>query len=366
MKKMISLVTVVLMLTVIFAACGKADSISGNKIDPAVTGVWYGPSNSVKLDIAETGSGLVIIGENSHPAIFTTENATFTVSSEAYNLQGAYEITGEKLAVKANYQNIEYVVVFTRTPIAIPEEYVGTCIYMIGEQAYELTIENDGSGSCRGLPNPPSADYPDDDIYVIQEGEEIHIFWHPPVGPDDSEADKPVTEIENETETNDGTETPSSTLDTPATSSTTDTTTPGSSENTQLKPEHIPETLQKKDNEFVVVLPNGEEVKTIPGGGSIVGTWISEKVEGSTYVYGYYAGSISMKYIFTFNADGTGTVIAGIFPGTFTYTYDGYRLDLTITMLGQTKSGTGFCTIMGDTCYLENLDGEVYPLARQG
>jgi hypothetical protein len=46
------------------------------------------------------------------------------------------------------------------------------------------------------------------------------------------------------------------------------------------------------------------------------------------------------------------------------WSLDGHRLDLTVSMLGDTDSGTGYVTIIGDVMYLVNQKGERYALTR--
>ena len=69
----------------------------------------------------------------------------------------------------------------------------------------------------------------------------------------------------------------------------------------------------------------------------------------------------------TNSSNGTGTILAmGIIPGTMTYSVENGVFNLTVSMLGQTESGTGYIKCAGDKLYIMNVKKEIEILTKQG
>lgn len=372
MKRTLALILAITLFVLIFTACGTGTTPSagnsGAKIDPAVTGIWYGPEGIPQLDISEDGTGLITYLSKAVEATFSTSDNVFTADCSEYYLNGKYEVSDDRMTVTTEYDNETYSLVFTREIVVIPEDIKGNHIYNIGEKAYEVVIDDDGA-ICKGIPYPPSEDYPETEIYLTYET----INSDPGSSSVSSETETVTPELtinkkpplgaftNNKTVESDSTDTTKAKEET-STGSITNTAKPETDEKDK-KDLPVPEIIGT-DGENVYVVVNDEKIQTTKGGGSIVGTWTSERQTGTAYIFGY-TDTFDYTQTFTFNADGTGTVTALIFPGTLTWSLEGNRLDLTISMLGDTESGSAYITLLGDVMYLENHKGELYALSRQ-
>ncbi len=318
MKRFFAL-AMALLITLSFCACGGGGNTTGTNqvatevaevIAKELQGVWYGPNSEPQLDINADGTGKVTLNDESFDATFTAENNVFTAASEGYSISGDYVLEGEKLIVSAPYNDIEYVVIFTRTPVEVPE---GSYIYNYNEETYEINFTE---GTIIVCVFPPE-DYPTQKkIYF--EYIEKHIYtvhhYHPYDG--------------------DGPDIP------------------------------IPEQIDTSKTPPEITI-NGETVITYESGDDIVGTWTT--VQDGTVSFFGVTNSTTVPITYTFNADGTGTILAmGIIPGTMTYSVENGVLNLTVSMLGDTESGTGYVERVGDYLYVWNMDKELEILSRQG
>ncbi|MBE6734869.1 MAG: hypothetical protein E7563_05975 [Ruminococcaceae bacterium] len=375
MKRLLSvLLTLLLIFSIAACGSGAGGGKTESKIDPAVTGVWYGPDNIPYLNILEDGTGTCAYLAKAVEAKFTTEGNIFTVDCTEYCLSGKYEVKDNRLIVNTEYENEVYTVIFTREKFVISEELKGTHIYTIDDKAYEIHLEFFTS-YVKELPFPPSAEYSETEIHItpgITDGnpgntlsesetetitaENLHINKKPPVKfffentYPNTEAEattsngEEITENKNETNTENKkaeTEKPKNNDDLP-----------------------VPERVFTENGEVKIVV-DGNTYTATKGGNSIVGTWTSQKMEGTSYIFGY-VGDFDYTITYTFNADGTGTVTALFFTGTLTWSLTGNRLDLTISMLGDTESGSCYVTTLGDVMYLENFKGELFALSKAG
>ncbi len=370
MKKFFSLALAIVILALMLTACTTPSSPlgdSGYKIDPEVTGEWYGPDTLPYLNIMEDGTGTCAYLSKAVEAKFSTNENIFTADSTEYRISGEYEVKDNRLYVKTEYKNEIYTVIFTREKFTISEELEGSHIYTIDDKAYEIHLGL-FSSYVKELPFPPSAEYSETEISItpgITEGNpgpetnetvtvtssDLIVHKHPPVEFFYDKAYPDATTAKGEA----------------ATEGRTDTTADATKADTE-KPENnddlpVPERVYT-ENEEVKVVVDGKTYTANKGGNSIVGTWTSAKQTGTSYIFGY-VGDFDYTITYTFNADGTGTVTALFFPGTLTWSLDGNRLDLTISMLGDTESGSAYITLLGDVMYLENHKGELYSLTRQ-
>lgn len=362
MKRSLAFFLATLTLLSALTACGKGNSAGdaggASSVDDALTGVWYSAYDSAVLDIKANGKGTVTYEGAAYDGQFSAQDGVFTATSEAYGFRGAYTLDGATLSVEIPFENETYTAIFTREALQLPEELKGTHVYQLGDKAYELIVE-DGNTVCKGLPFPPSDDY-----------EAVEVILLPKLPSDGGTPGTPVTSLEITIappphifveKQLQGT-TPSADTAPAATEGTDAEDTAPADTPSKKKPDFVPQRIEQKDGE-IFVTKDGEAIPTTKGGGSIVGTWTSQKQKGQAYIFGH-SSDMDYTVTFTFNADGTGTCTALIFMGTLTWSLDGHRLDLTVSMLGDTDSGTGYVTIVGDVMYLVNQKGEQYALSR--
>lgn len=314
-----------LVLLITFGLCACAGNDNTTTTDPKQTvtatqeqkaviseelqGKWYGPNGTPELDINADGTGTVILDKETYEATFTAENNVFTATSEGYNLSGDYNLEDEKLIVSAPFNEIKYVVIFTRTPVEMPE---GSYIYNYNEVTYEINFTE---GTIIVCEFPPKDNPTPKKIYFEYVEEHIYIVHHYP--PYDGE-----------------------TPDVP-----------------------LPEKIDTGKTPPEITI-NGETVITFDTNDDITGTWVTAQ-EGTVSLFGV-TNYTTVPITYTFNADGTGTILAmGIIPGTMTYSVENGVLNLTVSMLGDTESGTGYVKRAGDKLYVYNMDKEVEILTRQ-
>lgn len=282
-------------------------------------GKWYGPNSEPQLDINADGTGKVTLNDESFDAAFTVENNVFTASSEGYSISGDYILEGEKLTVTATFDGKEYKVIFTRTPVELPEDSI---IYNFSDETYEINFDE---GEIILSQFPPEDDPPVIEVYFEYISETtIHVHPQPPIFVDE------VTIIQ-----------PSNTGGFPY-------------------PEEID--ISVKDEPKIII--DGEPTPGYTSNDDITGTWTTVQ-DGTVSIFGV-TNSATVPITYTFNADGTGTILAmGIIPGTMTYSVENGVLNLTVSMLGDTESGTGYVKRAGDKLLVKNLDDEVQILTRQ-
>lgn len=353
MKRFATFFLATLILLSSLTACGEGGAIGGSSaVDKALIGVWYSAYDSAVLDIKGNGKGTVNFEGTSYDGQFSAQDGVFGATSEAYSFRGAYTLENDVLTVEIPYKNETYTAVFTKEKLQIPEELKGNHVYKLGENAYEIIIGEEKT-ICKGLPFPPSDDYLQVEVIVIPE--------FPPDGgtPETPTCTLTVTQapprhifVEKQ---------PEGTL--PPTDAPTAGTTLETKPAEKKRPEFLPDTVELKDGK-ITVTNDGKTIPTTKGGGSIVGTWTSDKQKGQAYIFGH-SSDMDYTVTFTFNEDGTGTCTALIFTGTLKWSLNGHRLDLTVSMLGDTDSGTGYVTIVGDVMYLVNQKGERYALSRK-
>ena len=356
MRKFTAFFLATLMLLSVLTACGAGSGSGGNSaVDTSVTGVWYSAYDSAVLDIQETGKGTITFEGTNYDAQFSAQGGVFTAASEGYRFSGSYKVENDLLTVTVSYKGKSYDAIFTREKVQLPEELIGNHVYMLDDKAYELVISEETSIG-KGLPFPPSDDYPEVTVTVI------HID-PPPDAPEDSGYTLQITQgppphVFHE-EKPEGTTPPE---DAPSTPETKPETKPAETKPAEETPDFLPDEISLSDGK-ITITKDGETQETTKGGGSIVGTWTSKKQKGHAYIFGH-SSDMDYTVTFTFNADGTGTCTALIFTGTLKWKLTGNRLDLTISMIGDTDSGTGYVTIVGDVMYLVNHKGERYALTR--
>lgn len=340
MKRIIAATLTLLMMFFIF---GCADSTTPSVNSPEGTiqsaptiaeellGKWYGPYSDPVLDINADGTGTAEYQGKSYAATFTAAEGIFTVSSEGYSISGDYTLENEILTVLFNYSNEEYTLIFTRNPVTLPSE---SYIYTIEETVYEITPQD---GTIILVNFPPEDNPRTKRVYFFHysDSEEIlHIYPHPPE--DYGKVDTTVTSTAPSAPSDNEPEIP------------------------------VPETLDITQSDPKVTL-GGETLTLSPSSGDdIVGTWTNTNMDTTISIFGV-TNTTTTPITYTFNADGTGSVLAmGIFPGTLTYTCENGRLSLTVTMFGETESGTGYVMRVGDTLYVRNHKDETLVLTRQG
>ena len=341
-----------LTLLSMLTACGAGSGAGGNSaVDKTVTGVWYSAYDSAVLDIKEDGKGTITFEGTAYDAQFSAQGGVFTAASEGYCFSGNYKVENDTLTVTVSYEGKTYEAIFTREKLQLPEALTGSHVYMVGDEAYEITFSEE-TVICKGLPFPPSDDYPEVTITVIHKDP-------PPDAPEDSgytlqvtQAPPPHVFYEEKPE---GTTPPEDNPSAPETK-------PEETKPAEEMPDFLPDEISLTDGK-ITVTKDGETQETTKGGGSIVGTWTSKKQKGQAYIFGH-SSDMDYTVTFTFNEDGTGTCTALIFTGTLKWKLTGSRLDLTISMIGDTDSGTGYVTIVGDVMYLVNHKGERYALTR--
>ena len=367
MKKVLAFFLATLILLSALTACGGGGTVAGNSgVDKALTGVWYSAYDSAVLDIKENGKGTVTFEGTAYDGQFSAQGGVFTATSEAYSFSGKYTLENDTLSVEISYGNETYTAIFTREKLQLPEELKGTHVYQLGEEAYELIVE-DGNTVCKGLPFPPSEDYPEAEVILLPKFPTEGGTPETPIGSlEITIAPPPHIFVEKKPE---GTTPPADAPGSDTTSATkpadapTEEPAPETKPANKEKPEFLPDTIDLKDG-AVTVTKDGQTIPTTKGGGSIVGTWTSDKQKGQAYIFGH-SSDMDYTVTFTFNEDGTGTCTALIFVGTLKWSLNGHRLDLTVSMLGDTDSGTGYVTIVGDVMYLVNQKGERYALSRK-
>jgi len=327
MKKLIALSLAVLFVMSL-CACGnpgnttgtnKAETTQADVISAELQGTWYGPYNEPELNINADGTGTVTLEEETYDAAFTAENDVFTVVSDGYYLSGDYTLESEKLTVSFSFEDTDYTLVFTRTPVELPED---SYIYTYDDETYEI---NFAEGEIVVFQFPPEDDPPTIEVYFEYISETIlHIHPEPPIFTDE------VTVIK-----------PSNTGGFPY-------------------PEEID--ISVADEPKIII---GDEPATgYVSNDDITGTWTTVQ-DGTVSIFGV-TSSATVPITYTFNADGTGTILAmGIIPGTMTYSVENSVLNLTVSMLGDTESGTGYVLRAGDKLLVRNIDDEIEILTRQ-
>ncbi len=301
-------------------ACGDGNTTgtdaiqNGAIIAEELQGKWYGPNSEPQLNINADGTGTVILDKETFEATFTAENDVFTAACEGYSISGDYILEGEKLTVTATYGDKEYIVIFTRTPVKLPED---SYIYNYNDETYEINFTE---GTITVCEFPPS-DRPEI-INVYFEYIDVDIYYPHPVPPTETDPNPESPDIPIPEKADTGKQPPEITID-------------------------------------------GETVITYESNDDITGTWTTTQ-DGTVSFFGI-TNDTTVPITYTFNADGTGTILAmGIIPGTMTYSVEDGVLNLTVSMLGDTESGTGYVKRVGDTLYVQNLKGEVQALTRQG
>ncbi len=372
MKKALSVLFVFLFILSTLCACTEGKT-KKNDIDDNLTGLWYGPSNNPVLNISKNGSGTVTYDSIEYIASFSANDEIFSASSDGYVINGEYTVDSYNLNVYVEYRGEIYTVIFTREEVVLPTELKGNHIYKKDDKAYEVIIDENGI-ICQGIPYPPSADYETEEIYITPElpkpddtntenddrkGSGYIVNKKPP-----TEAFKPKEATAASSASTESTNSikPTNVMSTETTENNTKPTEAVPEKKPATKKDFVPDIISVKDGNVSVEL-KGEKIPTGKGGGSIVGTWTSAPQEGTAYIFGYTT-DLPYTVTYTFNADGTGTVTALFFTGTLTWSLSGNKLDITVSMLGDVDSGTAYVTLLGDTLYLENLDGKVYPMAK--
>ncbi|MBQ8796075.1 MAG: hypothetical protein IJZ54_06600 [Clostridia bacterium] len=330
MKKILAL-TLALMMIFALCACGaESNNPSGNPavtegakdaIDQSLTGKWYGPNGDPELDIKSDGTGSVLYQEKTFDATFSAKDNVFTVTSEGYNITGDYTLEEEKLTVTITFADKEYVLIFTRSIPELPQPY----IYVYEDETYEI---NPQEGEVIVVDFPRKDDPPTIEIFL----EEIEInLYQVHVTPPPNYGSTSTTIITQEG------------------------TTPGFP---------VPTVLDDTGEKPKIKIGDGE-AEGYTTSYDITGTWTTMQ-DGSVSFFGI-TNPATVPITYTFNADGTGTILAmGIFPGTMTYSVDNGVLNLTVSMLGDTESGTGYVERVGDTLFVWNMDEEVEILSKVG
>lgn len=325
MKRILALIFVCL-LTFGLCACtdntGTDNPVTPQNNTPLISeelqGQWYGPYSQPVLNINSDGTGTVILNKETYDATFTAQDNVFTVTSEGYYLSGDYTLEEEKLTVKFSYNDKDYTVIFTRTPVELPED---SYIYNYGDETYEINFTDGEVFVCKF---PPEDDPPTIEVYFEYITETIiHVHPKPPIFEDEVTIIKPsVTEGFPYPEVIDiGTEEPEITI-------------------------------------------NGEPTPGYQSSDDIVGTWTT--VQDGTVSFFGVTNTTTVPITYTFNADGTGTILAmGIIPGTMTYSVEDGVLNLTVSMLGDTESGTGYVDRVGDKLFVMNVKGDIEILTKQ-
>jgi len=308
-------------------ACGSGGNTTGtganegNKavIAEELQGKWYGPNSKPQLDINADGTGKITLNDETFDATFTAENNVFTAVSDSYYLSGDYTLESEKLIVKLSFEDKEYKVIFTRTPVELPDD---SFIYIFGDETYEINF-NEGEIILSQF--PPEDDPPIIEVYFEYITETIiHVHPQPPIFEDE------VTIIQ-----------PSNTGGFP-------------------HPEEID--ISVKEEPQIII--NGDPTPGYISNDDITGTWTTVQ-DGTVSIFGV-TNSATVPITYTFNADGTGTILAmGIISGTMTYSVENGVLNLTVSMLGDTESGTGYGKRAGDKLLIRNIDDEIEILTRQ-
>lgn len=315
MKRFFAL-AMALLIALSLCACGGGNT-TGTGANQSVTeaseviakelqGAWYGPLGQPMLSINADGTGTVILDTKSYSAKITAENDIFSVTSEGYSISGNYTLEGEKLTVTADYDGTEFTVIFTREPAKLSQDNI---IYNYNDVTYEINFTEGTVTVCQF---PPS-DTPDIiNVYFYVENNIIHVYPQPPTPPH-----FPIPETIDT-----GKETPEVTVD-------------------------------------------GKPTDGYASNDDIVGTWTT--VQDGTVSFFGVTNETTVPITYTFNSDGTGTILAmGIIPGTMTYSVENGVFNLTVSMLGDTESGTGYIKRVGDKLYIKNHKDEVQELVKQG
>lgn len=320
MKRFLAL-TLSLLFVLSLCACGNGGNTTGTGTDSGnadkepdvisaeLLGTWYGPNNTPELNINADGTGKIIYNGETFDATFTAEENVFTGSSEGYSISGDYVLENDKLKVTAPFSGKDYTVIFTRNPVTLPE---GSYIYNYEDTTYEINFTECTVIVCVF---PPEDDPTPINIYFEYIEENIYIVH--PYPPYDGES----PEIP------------------------------------------LPEKVNTGKQPPEITIGDGP-VDTYVTGDDITGTWTTTQ-DGTVSFFGV-TNATTVPITYTFNADGTGTILAmGIIPGTMTYSVENGVLNLTVSMLGDTESGTGYVKRAGDKLYVYNMDKEVEVLTRQ-
>ncbi|MBQ9742211.1 MAG: hypothetical protein IJV88_00860 [Ruminococcus sp.] len=337
MKRFIALLLSAILLLSLFActdegtdtpsgtdpATGTQDGVSDAQVIPEeLQGKWYGPNSDPILEISPDGTGTVQYLEETFDATFSVEGDIFSVTSSGYNLSGCHTLEEELLYVDFSYSGTDYTLVFTRQPTELPQ---GSYIYVYEDKTYEITPEE---GIVTEEEFPPLENPPTVYVFFYEKNEIIHILPHPPADYGKGE----------------GSTTPPN-GDTPA--------------------PPIPATLDTKTDPPTINI-GGTDIVTSTTSDDITGTWSNENMPTDIYFFGVQTSTTS-SLVYTFNGDGTGTVVAmGFIPGTLTYTCTDGVLNLTVSMLGEVESGTGYVKRVGDILYVQNMNGDILPLSKIG
>ena len=329
MKRFLALIMAGLLMLSL-CACGNSGNTTGTGTNEVETtqadvipeelqGKWYGPNNQPELDINADGTGTVTLEEETYNAAFTAENDVFTVVSDGYYLSGDYTLEDEKLTVNFNFEDTDYTLIFTREPLVLPEE---SYIYTYNDETYEINFDEGEIIVCQF---PPEDDPPTIEVYFEYINETIiHVHPEPPIFTDEVTVSKP------------------------------------SDSGGFPHPEEIDISVE---NEPKITI-GGEPTPGYTSSDDITGTWTTLQ-DGTVSLFGV-TSSATVPITYTFNADGTGTILAmGIIPGTMTYSVENGVLNLTVSMLGDTESGTGYVKRAGDKLYVYNIDKELEILTRQ-
>ncbi len=279
--------------------------------DEGVFGVWYTIDGVLKMDLkpdltAELSMESIDGTQAPATASYTALDGKFKLSptDEAYGeyaFDGDYVLEGDVLTVTVG----ETQTVFVRKVGGSDRSIV----YIIENIYYELVLYEEGGGVCRHFP-------PDDEevvvIYYI-ENNIIHVTPNPPTG------------------------------------------------ESEIPKEHIPVTIPPEGEPE---LPDGSSPdKVLESGGSIVGTWTSS-VNMDVYILDIYETNTDIGVVYTFNEDGSGSVMTLGMTFPLSYSYENNILTLSVTGFGNTNTGSGFAQIVGDAFYVTNDKGEVTVLTK--
>ncbi|MGN0453226.1 MAG: hypothetical protein ACI4GZ_05435 [Ruminococcus sp.] len=353
------MLTAILVITLCLAGCTDGSIPSGKEIDKAVLGTWYGPEGNPVLNIRDDATGTANFDGTVFDAEFSAANGKFsfvtTEETASCALCGDYIVEGDTMCVTATYEGTDYSVVFTRyTQEDLNISFVNQ------ELNYEYILSL--GGTCVGKSFPPTGeDTPETELY--------YVVKTPPKASASSSGNTSETDSKESAETivEIYIKPPQEIYTNPesgVTGTGPDNTTETNTQNTTAdKPE------DKNDNTpFTVTIDENGKVSGNSGelkrtDGSIVGTWVSEEQEGTTSIFGS-SGTFIGSNIFTFNADGTGQIVAmGIIPISMTYTYENNYLSMTISFMGAIDSGGGQTYMLGDTMYID-VDGEIATMTR--
>lgn len=339
------ILTAILVITLCLAGCTDGSIPSGKEIDKAVLGTWYGPEGNPVLNIKDDATGTASFEGTVFDAEFSAVDGKFsfvtTEENASYGLSGDYTAIGDTMCVTATYEETDYSVIFTRN---IREDL--NISFVNQEKNYEYVLSPGGTGEGKAFP-PTGKDTPKTELY--------YVVKNPPEEPTSSSSNTSETGSAGNAETIvEIHRKPPKEIYTNPESVVTDNTTETNTRNTtgdkpENKNDNTPLTVTIDENGKVS--DNTGELKRTDG--SIVGTWVSEEQEGTTSILGS-SGTFTGSNIFTFNADGTGQIVAmGLIPISMTYTYENNYLSMTISFMGAIDSGGGLTYMLGDTMYID-------------